>query len=88
MTNNILLVFQNPCLMPAAVGWVSSEFVWAYPPGIPLIVPGEQVDSPFIATCKRLLQQGVALHSTSGGLPGHLLVCSPSHCLKKEEPLF
>lgn len=78
----------QPLGLEQAVGWVSTEFVWAYPPGIPLIVPGEQVDSPFVATCKRLLQQGVALHSTSGGLPGHLLVCSPSHCLKKEEPLF
>ena len=27
MTNNILLVFQNPCLMPAAVGWVSSQII-------------------------------------------------------------
>ena len=27
MTNNILLVFRNPCLMPALVGWASAQII-------------------------------------------------------------
>ena len=27
MTNSILLIFKNPCLMPALVGWASAQFL-------------------------------------------------------------
>lgn len=54
-------------------GAISAEYVWAYPPGIPLIVPGEQIDTAFYNTCQQLLQQGISLRSTSGGLPHQLL---------------
>ena len=27
MTNNILLIFRNPCLMPAAVGWATAQII-------------------------------------------------------------
>lgn len=27
MTNNILLIFKNPCLMPALIGWASAQII-------------------------------------------------------------
>ncbi len=60
-------------------GKVSAEYLWAYPPGIPLIVPGERVDKAFLACCQRLTEQGVDLHSTSGGAPHALLVVKENY---------
>ncbi len=51
-----------------AVG-VSAEYVWAYPPGIPLVVPGEMLTEEMLAAFEALQQSGVELHSTSGGMP-------------------
>lgn len=59
-------------------GRVSAEYVWAYPPGIPLIVPGERVDRVFLDCCARLNRQGVRLHSTGGTMPRALRVLHPS----------
>lgn len=57
-----------------AAGRICAETVFAYPPGIPLIVPGEVIDAGHL---KRLLAQkdaGVALHSTTEGLPRRIRV--------------
>ena len=59
------------------IGSISAEYVWAYPPGIPLLVPGEQIDQACLDTCLRLMQQGISLRSTSGSLPDSLLTLSP-----------
>lgn len=47
-----------------AVGRISGEYVWAYPPGVPLLVPGEIVG--FEIACVISAQK---LHSTRGKLP-------------------
>ncbi|MBR6050823.1 MAG: aminotransferase class I/II-fold pyridoxal phosphate-dependent enzyme [Clostridia bacterium] len=41
-----------------AEGEISAEYVWAYPPGTPLIVPGEVIDGDAVAYAKRLLSLG------------------------------
>ncbi|MPM31946.1 Arginine decarboxylase [bioreactor metagenome] len=56
------------------VGMMSLDYVWAYPPGVPLIVPGEIVDYGMIAEMKRLISSGVGLMSTSGKMPESLRV--------------
>lgn len=53
----------------AARGRISAEYVWAYPPGIPLIIPGEVWEEELIHQLSYLQAQGVDLHSTWGGLP-------------------
>ena len=71
----VLQALQAPCTdTPFAdcVGKISGEYVWAYPPGIPLIVPGERLDEAFYQNCCHLLQSGISLRSTSGNLPHHL----------------
>ena len=53
----------------AAAGRTCAETVFAYPPGIPLMVPGERVDGALLARLLAERARGVALHSQTGGLP-------------------
>lgn len=57
-----------------ADGYVSAEYVWAYPPGIPLVVPGEMIDGEMLAAFARLQACGTELHSTRGKMPQTLYV--------------
>lgn len=47
-----------------ARGRVSLDYVWAYPPGIPLLVPGERVSDAFLQTVDALQNAGITPHST------------------------
>ncbi len=59
-----------------AVGKKSNEFVYAYPPDIPIIVPNEIITEDVIAYIKRLINSGVNVVSDSGLLPNKLLTKS------------
>lgn len=53
-----------------AVGHICAEYVWAYPPGIPLLIPGERISAPL-----RALLSGndmPELRSTSGKIPSYI----------------
>ncbi len=50
-----------------AVGRIAGEYVWAYPPGIPLLVPGEEINSELIRFLRQKEANGVRIHRTSGG---------------------
>ena len=50
-----------------AVGRIAGEYVWAYPPGIPLLVPGEEINSDLICFLVHKEANGVRIHRTSGG---------------------
>ena len=54
-----------------AVGRLSAEYVWAYPPGIPLLVPGERVEADVVL---QLSKTEVELHSTRGNMPDAMAV--------------
>lgn len=58
--------------LSGCAGSVSREYVWAYPPGIPLLVPGEEVTPDLLALFDRLTRAGVALKSTRGRVPERL----------------
>ncbi|MEG1823043.1 MAG: aminotransferase class I/II-fold pyridoxal phosphate-dependent enzyme, partial [Clostridiales bacterium] len=45
----------------------AADYVWAYPPGIPLITPGERVTQNFIDAAVNLTLQGVNLKCSMGG---------------------
>lgn len=49
-----------------ALGRVSGEYLWAYPPGIPILAPGERVDEAAVEQLEWLTRCGVALKSTTG----------------------
>lgn len=56
------------CPLPQSVGRVSLEAIWAYPPGIPLLLPGERVPDTFPHLVEKYRRAGVLLHSTLGTL--------------------
>ena len=57
-----------------ARGKIAAEYVWAYPPGIPLAVPGEELTDALIRHITIQREAGVALHSTTGGMPRTLRI--------------
>lgn len=44
-----------------SAGKVSAEYVYLYPPGIPILVPGERIDEAFVRDAEKLKAQGLAL---------------------------
>lgn len=51
-----------------AEGCISAEYIWAYPPGIPMIVPGEVFTEKNIAALKRLKNSGANIISCDESL--------------------
>ena len=51
-----------------ATGRISAEFVYAYPPGSPIIAPGEVITAPAQATIKALIEQGANVYSSGGDI--------------------
>ncbi len=37
--------------MRDAVGETAAEYLWAYPPGVPLVAPGEEVTAELVTAC-------------------------------------
>ena len=52
-----------------AMGKVCGEYIWAYPPVIPLIAPGEEITPPLVETVEGLYRAGVRLIGTRGKPP-------------------
>ena len=52
-----------------AVGKIAAEHLWAYPRGIPLVTPGEEVTQDLVRTVERLHRAGVRLIGTRGRPP-------------------
>lgn len=51
---------------PQAVGRVSAAYLWAYPPGIPWLVPGEVIGPEQIGAVLRAAGAGVSLRASRG----------------------
>lgn len=67
------------CPFDRAIGETAAEYVWAYPPGIPLLVPGERISEGFIRQVQRLSQKGTQIHSDADGLPENIRVIGQKH---------
>lgn len=57
-----------------AAGFICAEYIWAYPPGVPLYVPGEVIDPDFLRLISGYAEAGVSLRSTYGVLPESITV--------------
>lgn len=57
-----------------AVGRISGDFAWAYPPGVPLIAPGERLSEEIINILKAYINSGLNLKSTGHRLPEEIVV--------------
>lgn len=64
------------CPLPAAraAGRTAAEYVWAYPPGVPLLAPGETVTPEFLSAAAALEASGTRLRHTRAPATGDLLV--------------
>ena len=61
------------CEIKNAVGRIAAEFVFAYPPDIPVIVPGEVITAEAVAYLRSLEESEVTLVSDSEMLPNKIL---------------
>lgn len=52
---------------------ICGEYVYAYPPGIPLIVPGEEINHEIIGLIYKMKDNGINLISDSNSLPESIL---------------
>ena len=52
---------SEACRLEESVGRISAEFGYLYPPGIPLIVPGEQITGQFIRNMRIYMEEGLYL---------------------------
>lgn len=50
--------------LPKACGRVSGRFVYMYPPGVPYLIPGEEIDALTVQGLEKLMEQGVVFHGT------------------------
>ena len=57
-----------------AINRVSLEYIWAYPPGIPLLVPGEIISEEIFITIKNLLDENIEIYSSEKNLPQNISV--------------
>lgn len=46
-------------------GYISAEFVYLYPPGIPILVPGEGISRQFVENVRRYKDMGLSLQGLS-----------------------
>lgn len=57
-----------------ALGRVSRDYLWAYPPGIPIVLPGEVFDQASLNRLTQLEESGVTIKSSSKLDQGQVLV--------------
>jgi len=57
-----------------AVGHVAAEHLWAYPPGIPVVVAGEEITDETVEYLLEKQKKGVELHRRSGVCKGEPLI--------------
>ncbi|MBQ4067994.1 MAG: aminotransferase class I/II-fold pyridoxal phosphate-dependent enzyme [Lachnospiraceae bacterium] len=50
--------------LPDSIGRISGEFIYAYPPGIPLVVPGERITGDILAIIEKYINDGLSIQGT------------------------
>ena len=59
------------CDLTEAVGKICGEYVWAYPPGIPLLMPGEIISAE---KCEYIINSQIRIFSDCGCLPSEIMI--------------
>lgn len=50
-----------------SAGWISAEYVYLYPPGIPLLVPGEEIRTETLSDLKKAGETGIEIKGLRDG---------------------
>lgn len=65
---------KKPCPLETCEGRISGEFAYLYPPGIPVLVPGERITAEVLAVLKRYGENGFAVLGPEHFAAGEILV--------------
>ncbi|WP_296112151.1 aminotransferase class I/II-fold pyridoxal phosphate-dependent enzyme [uncultured Anaerococcus sp.] len=57
---------NKPVKLEDSGGKVAADFTYAYPPGIPILAPGELIDSNILASIKSLIHNNISLNLDKG----------------------
>ena len=60
--------------LPNAENRISAEYVWVYPPGVPILVPGEIISREIIEEIKSLNDHNLSIMSSRVNLPKNIAV--------------
>lgn len=63
------------CLLEHSINKISLEYVWAYPPGIPIVAKGEVITQEIVDTIFMQIKNGINVYSTKGKVPKEILCC-------------
>lgn len=63
------------CLLEHSVDKISLEYVWAYPPGIPIIAKGEIITQDIANIIIAQIASGINVCSTKGKIPKEIYCC-------------
>ena len=71
---------SQECELADAENKISGEYIWAYPPGIPIIIPGEKITHEIVQNIKSHISNRISLISTSGLIDSNkILVIEQNH---------
>lgn len=73
---------KTPVLLKDSVGYISGEFLMAYPPGIPILCPGERITKEIIDYIQELKDVGLYVQGTEDPKVEYINV------VKKEDAVF
>ena len=65
-----------------ASGRISLEYVYLYPPGIPMIVPGERITSTIVQKMVKYKEMGFSIEGTK---PGELFISCGKSRIKNRQ---
>lgn len=93
-TENIVIMsvasaMDAPCIpipLEESAGKVSAEFVYLYPPGIPILVPGEQITGQIVENMRRYRNQGLELQGMADFTGGEIRVVAEGAVSSVSEP--
>ena len=68
-----------------SIGKVSGEFAYLYPPGIPIIVPGEQITGHFVRNVRRYMEQGLEVQGLSDSTSETICVAARNEGLQETD---
>ena len=57
---------SRPIKLEDSGGKVAADFTYAYPPGIPILTPGELIDSNILASIRSLIHNNISLNLDKG----------------------
>ena len=71
--NSFEIKKTNKVLLKNANGKVSAEYIYAYPPDIPILVPGEEITAEIISNITEMQENNINIISDSNLLPSYIL---------------